>query len=249
MKKEIRMICAGLMTVSLLAGCTSTQLNETQQNEEQEETQQEETTAETVVGGWKVNESYSTCLDDEEQKIFDKAIEGLTGAGYDPIRVLATQIVSGKNYAYLCAYKNVSAAEDAGYCIVTVYNDLEDNAEIISIERIDVADVKTADQKDTSGMTGAWEVKGTGKPGALSEEAENALSKALEGFTGTGQIPILLLGTQLVSGMNYKILCIGETVTESPVRSVYVATVYEDLEGNCELSDLSVFDLTAYINN
>lgn len=237
------------MAISLLAGCTSKEAEQTQLSEGQEETQQEETGTETVVGGWKLHESYSTCLDDDEMKIFDKAVEGLTGVGYDPIRVLATQIVAGKNYAYLCAYKNVSTTEDAGYCIVTVYNDLDGNASILSIERIDIADVKTTEQKDTSEMTGAWEIKGTGKPGALSEEAENALSKALEGFTGTGQIPILLLGTQLVSGMNYKILCIGETVTETPVRSVYVATVYEDLEGNCELSDLAVFDLTAYINN
>ena len=249
MKKGFRYICAGMMAMSLLAGCTSKEVNQTQLNEEKEETQQEETGTETVVGGWKVNESYSVCLDDDEMEIFNKAVEGLTGVGYEPIRVLATQLVSGKNYAYLCAYKNVSTAEDTGYCIVTVYNDLEGNTKILSIEKIDVAEVKTTEQKDTSEMVGTWEIKGTGKQGALSEEAEHALSKALEGFTGSGQIPIVLLGTQLVSGMNYKILCIGETVTEKPVRSVYVATVYEDLEGNCELSDLSVFDLTAYINN
>ena len=58
--------------------------------------------------------------------------------------------------------------------------------------------------------------------------------------------PVALLGTQIVSGTNYRILCSGTTVTADPVTSLYVVDVYEDLQGAAEVKDIQLIDLTKY---
>ena len=52
---------------------------------------------------WVVNsEALTPQLEDTDQVRFDKATAGLYGEKYQPIAVLATQVVAGSNYAYLC---------------------------------------------------------------------------------------------------------------------------------------------------
>jgi hypothetical protein len=41
----------------------------------------------------------------------------------------------------------------------------------------------------------------------LTEEAQSAFDKAMEGLVGVNYTPLALLGTQLVSGTNYSFLC------------------------------------------
>ena len=53
-----------------------------------------------VVGGWTVTKDAK--LSDEAKAAFDKALEGLTGVSYEPVALLGTQVVAGKNYAILC---------------------------------------------------------------------------------------------------------------------------------------------------
>ena len=96
-------------------------------------------------------------------------------------------------------------------------------------------------------VLGGWTCTDIGKVAGISAEGEAAISKALEGFTGVNLKPVVLLGTQLVSGTNYMFLCRGNTVTENPVTSLYVTVVYEDLEGNCTITDNKVFDLNTYV--
>ena len=86
-----------------------------------------------------------------------------------------------------------------------------------------------------------------GKVAGISAEGENALSKALEGFTGVSLKPIVLLGTQVVSGTNYMFLCRGAATTADPVMNLYVTTVYEDTAGKCTITDNQVFDLVHYV--
>lgn len=50
-----------------------------------------------LEGGW----TGFRPLDEEDQAIFDKAIEGLTGAQYKPTEV-ATQVVAGTNFCFHC---------------------------------------------------------------------------------------------------------------------------------------------------
>lgn len=88
-------------------------------------------TEEDVVGGW--TETTSFDIPEKVMDKFRKACETLTGAIYKPLALLATQTVAGTNYRILCKAKpsvEISNA-DFWYVIVTVYADLNGNAEII----------------------------------------------------------------------------------------------------------------------
>lgn len=81
-----------------------------------------------VVGGW--TEIDPPEMTDEARDALEKACETLTGAVYTPVALLATQVVAGTNYRIICASEPSVPFPDGGYVIVTVYADLNGNAEI-----------------------------------------------------------------------------------------------------------------------
>ena len=81
-----------------------------------------------IVGGW--TEPETPEMTEEAKKALDKACETLTGAVYTPVALLATQVVAGTNYRIICESKPSIPSSERGYVIVTVYADLQGNAEI-----------------------------------------------------------------------------------------------------------------------
>ena len=79
-------------------------------------------------GSWSENAALE--VTDDAKKALEKACETLTGAEYTPVALLATQVVAGTNYSILCESKATVPNAETGYVIVTVYADLEGNAEI-----------------------------------------------------------------------------------------------------------------------
>ena len=67
---------------------------------------------------------------------------------------------------------------------------------------------------------GGWQTPDTPE---LTPEAQAAFDKAMEGLVGVRYVPVALLGTQLVSGMNYCILC--EATVVYPGAEPYYARV------------------------
>ena len=59
---------------------------------------------------------------------------------------------------------------------------------------------------DPDFLVGAWE-SWTGNPLEIPDDVKAAFDKALEGLVGHTYEPIAILGTQVVSGMNYCLLC------------------------------------------
>ena len=98
-----------------------------------------ETTPDGLMGGWTDNTELNNMLDAETNAVFDKAMEGLTGVGYEPVCLLATQLVSGTNYAILCKGTTVTAEPRTHLYVVTVYEDLQGNAELLNICGIDLS--------------------------------------------------------------------------------------------------------------
>ena len=101
-----------------------------------------------LSGGWRVEvpeeDIKSMKLDEKTQKIFEKASEKITGATYYPLTVLGKQIVSGTNYAVI-AYGTPSTKElvndsNTGVYILTLYEDLSGNCEIVSSSYIDLSE-------------------------------------------------------------------------------------------------------------
>ncbi len=81
-----------------------------------------------VTGGWMENASLE--MTEDAEVALEKACDTLTGAEYTPVALLATQVVAGTNYRIICESRPSVPLPEAGYVIVTVYADLQGNAEI-----------------------------------------------------------------------------------------------------------------------
>ena len=75
-------------------------------------------------------DSESPKVTDEAKQALTKASEALAGASYEPKALLATQVVAGTNYMLLCKATPTVPDAKSSYSIVTVYADLDGNAEI-----------------------------------------------------------------------------------------------------------------------
>ena len=181
-----------------------------------------------TVGGWSMNEGHFSPKDNKEaMEAFQKATNGLTGYRYEVLSVLGSQLVSGTNYAYLCKGEMVVPDASPVYLLLYVYEELSGNAEVLGKK-----DIFSGSEE---GMTGGFTLN-TGKTELKDNEEVNvAFKKALEGFTGVSYEPIAYLGSQVVSGTNYAVLCFEKASTASSETKLSIVTVYEDLEGHAEI--------------
>ena len=72
----------------------------------------------------------------------------------------------------------------------------------------------------------------------LPEDAQAAFDKALDGLVGAHYIPIALLSTQVVAGMNYCILCQITPVVPNPTPTWALVYIYADLQGNASITNV-----------
>ncbi|MEM1204163.1 MAG: hypothetical protein AAGN66_13115 [Acidobacteriota bacterium] len=87
-----------------------------------------------VVGGWT---GFGSKIDAEAKKAFDQALEGLVGASYKPLAV-ATQVVAGLNYCFLCQGTLVTPGQQEFAAKVYVFKPLGgEPARVENIERVD----------------------------------------------------------------------------------------------------------------
>ena len=185
---------------------------------------------EEIVGGYTAAESLA--ITDEFKKVFEKATAELDGVAYTPVAYLASQVVAGTNHRVLCKAQVVVPDAVPTYAILTIYEDLQGNAEVTDI--INTA----ADANYPEGLSGGWsEVADL----AVTDEAKTALEKATETLTGAEYKPVALLATQVVAGTNYRILCESKATVPNAETGYVIVTVYADLQGNAEITDTVEF--------
>ena len=203
-------------------------------------------TVETVNldGEWQVNgEITGNTLTPEEAEVFEKAAGDL---GFEPVALIGKQLVSGMNYAYLCKEDGAGSAWD----VAVIYQDLSGDARFVGANRIDLANVKTRPAK-TDLTTGAWKVPaandGLSLPGEADAFFDEAMVKLSEGEGGYALAPQALLGTQVVAGTNYLVLCLGTPLgTTEDLWNAYLLTMYQDLDGNVEVTSIDALDVAYY---
>ena len=83
---------------------------------------------------------------------------------------------------------------------------------------------------------------------AVPDEVKALLDKALEQMDGAVYTPVAYLGSQVVAGTNYLVLCTGTPTTGDAAQQLYLATVYADLQGGAQITDVRGFDLLAYLS-
>lgn len=96
-------------------------------------------------------------------------------------------------------------------------------------------------------LAGGYTVKSEVEAVELPEDVKAAFDLALEGYTGVGLTPIAYLGSQVVAGTNYAILCLGKVMNPTAKPTLKVAVVYKDLEGNASMLRVNDFKLLDYV--
>ena len=101
----------------------------------------------------------------------------------------------------------------------------------------------TTEETELSGggmLAGGWAVA---EDPTVTDDLNNKLWQALDSYqTGTVTVaytPVAYLGSQVVAGTNYAILCRSQEINQQP--TLVIIYLYEDLEGN--VSVLSIADL------
>lgn len=90
---------------------------------------------EDLVGGY--NEVQDKTITPELKEIFDKALDGLVGASYEPIELVSTQVVAGTNYKFKASGTKTTNPPVKGTYYIYIYEDLQGNVELKDIEVIE----------------------------------------------------------------------------------------------------------------
>ena len=196
--------------------------------------------AEQAAGGWTVStEAAAPVIPDSAKEAFDAAVSEQTDAGYEPLAFLGSQVVAGSNYGFLCR----KAGSEAGLCTVKVYRDLEGNASITEVKDFVISEFVNAGDVDfrPENLAGGWHLDPESGAAALPEEVQTAFDKAMSGMTGVSYQPLAYLGSQVVAGRNFAVLCNAGSVTAEPQSALAVVVIYADLSGGAELTSVSGF--------
>ena len=177
------------------------------------------------TGSWKIDELNKVSV--EHKKIFEEAISKIDGYSYEPVALLGTQVVSGTNYAFLCKSTIISNTAMKSFVVTYINVDTSGSATFLCDERI----VLPGTESDNGGMTGGW---------AYAESAEitpeiKKMFEDIQAYNGDpAYIPIAYVGSQVVAGTNHAVLC---KATINGNASLFLVYVYEDLEGNCQVTN------------
>ena len=80
---------------------------------------------------------------------------------------------------------------------------------------------------------------------AVTEDIREIVDKALEGLVGVNYVPVAFLGSQVVAGTNYAVLCQATVVYPGAAPSYVILYIYRDLEGNASILNIADFDIGA----
>ena len=190
---------------------------------------------EQLAGGWQNSESPEITA--ELRAVFDKALDGFVGVGYEPIAYLGRQIVAGTNHAFFCRAQVIYPNSLPYFAIVFIYEDLDGKAEITDIASMTVSGDLDENASTAVQLPGGWSFA---EP---QEDGMAAFEKASEYLTGASYTPIRVLSSQVVAGMNYCVLCQAQVVVPEAKPYYTLAFVYEDLDGNAEFTQFKDLDL------
>ena len=86
-------------------------------------------------------------------------------------------------------------------------------------------------------IEGGWSANSGDYSMSANPDAMAAFEKATDGLLGYVYEPLALLGSQIVAGTNYRILCRGTAVVPDAVPTFEIVTIYANLDGGAEITD------------
>ena len=195
------------------------------------------------LGGWEINTEFTPVLREEEELLFEQARAADGGyATLIPVTVVATQVVSGMNYAYLCLNDDEEQPE---WVIAVIYETATHEAAITSVKEIKIPDA-AGKQGVPADLVGGWSVnKEIANAITLPQDIFTDYNLAADQYEGAVLYPLALLARQVVSGTNYLVLAKGE---ENGVMQLFVTTAWKKADGSVEMNDVSYFNLLDHVN-
>ena len=183
----------------------------------------------------------------ELNDLFTEGVEGLTKATFEPAAYLGYIEETNLAHAFLC-----KTTEDTGktfWSVVYIKEDSEGKVNLLDVQSIMLTESsdKGAVQFGTvsgDGLVGNWSVDEesiSNGIGDISDDIKAAIDEALKSKVSVTYEPIMIMGSQVVSGTNYAVLC--KNVTSSEWTIVYV---YKNLDGKGTLMNVATFDLEVF---
>ena len=199
-------------------------------------------------GGWET--ASDPTITDDLKVTFDKAFEGIVGATYEPVALLATQVVAGTNYRFLARKTTATATPKSTYAFVDIWKDLDGSVGLLTTVGDGICSTTiTANPKD--GAAGAWTQASSPKiEDAILSKLTPVLDKAIKTPDGieAKMTPVALVEQQVVNGLNVMLICesefIGSDPGEIPSYSFVVLSTGPDFS---DVKVSSVMHLSEYL--
>ena len=179
-----------------------------------------------ITGGWNIiSGDMSIAKNPDANAALEQASNHMAGAGYEPLALLGTQVVAGTNYCILCRTTATTPDAMPRIRLVYVYQDPQGKTEITGSKEI-IGEMSDGGFAANDGDT------------ALEKNADVKASyeKAFAHFTGASHEPIAYLGSQIVAGTNYLLLCKRTAAIPNAAPALTLVTIYADLQGNAEIN-------------
>ena len=237
MKKLI--LCLIIVLAAFTAfGCG----DDEQKDEEQAQKQEQQEQDEPIAGGWEINTEYGKAsFPDDAKTAFDKFT-----------KVINDELVP---VAYI-GFKEDKEDNEKTYEFMT-YNKTDKALQAVSVEinangNPDIGDMQSFDlTKYTEGdgaQTSTKEADDFAIPddyagSAIPKDVQSVFLSSAKTLDGNALTALACLGSQVVNGTNYAMLCVGETVTAEPVKNVQLAVVNKDSGGKCSVVNINTIDL------
>lgn len=193
-----------------------------------------------LVGGWEIQLTDTEVnLDLDQYQLFNKAKKNYSDMELDAISYVAKK---GESSMYLALGYTNGNKDNATYKLVVV----DENAKITKVADFDYSKfVNTDISKNSQTVTDEWKVVSPGKLYTLDDtEAQTALNKANVADSTILFNPIAIVAKQVVSGTNYAVLAFGKGTSTDTSYSLYLITLYADLDGDASMPYLSYINLT-----
>ena len=94
----------------------------------------------------------------------------------------------------------------------------------------------------------AYEIDVSAKMMNIPEDVLNKFNEAKKEILVLELEPVSILGTQVVSGTNYLILCKATSIEKPHPTNYQVVTMYVDLEGKSKITGSKEFNYSLYVN-
>lgn len=181
-----------------------------------------------MVGGWSAAES--TTVTEKQRQYFKDAINPINGYFYEPVALLGTQVVSGVNYVFLCKSTLDAKAGPKPMKLTYVYVNTSGEAKFMGDKNV------TLPGTDGEQKPGGWAYA---KDSTVTADIQKIVEKASQTRLGANYEAIAYLGSQVVAGTNHAILVKSTPVIKDSkgAGSFLIITVYENLDGKCEITD------------